>query len=133
MEHGLALVIIQINFIIGHKMKAKFKILPGNVLFTIWANDTINIIEVKEIMEKMLIYIEKYGLIKYIDDISKCEVNWEEADKWIIGDWYERALTMGVVKNALIVKKGVDMNHIDDQCEIKSFNELKDALIWIYT
>lgn len=113
-------------------MKATITVLPGNVLYTQWHKGPIVLHEVKEIMEEMLLYLQQYPIKKYIDDISTCEVDWPEADQWIIHDWYPRALQLGVTKNALIVAKGVNMAHVDEQCEIKSFNTLKEATAWIY-
>ncbi len=113
-------------------MKATLKILPGNVLFTQWHSGPIVYTEVQEIMELMLRYMQAYPIKKYIDDISTCRVDWPEADKWIIDDWYPRALQLGVTKNALLVAPKVNMAHVDEQCEIKSFYNMPSALAWIY-
>lgn len=119
------------NYIIGPDMKAQMKILDGNVLYTKWAEGKIELHEVKAIMEEMLNLMSQHSIIRYIDDISKCIVDWKEADKWIVNDWYERALKLGVVKNALIVSPPENMQHVDEQCEIKSFNSFDDALNWV--
>lgn len=113
-------------------MKAKFTMLEGNVLLTEWNAETLTIDEVKEIMEHMLVLMRQNKVKLYIDDISQCKVDWKEADKWIVGDWYERALALGVVKNALILAPPENMSHVDDQCEIRSFKSLEDALVWIH-
>jgi hypothetical protein len=113
-------------------MKAEFEILEGNILFTDWHEGPMTIDEVKVIMEEMLVIMEREGVLKYIDDISKCEVDWKVADEWIVGDWFERALALGVVKNALIVPVGTEMSHDGEQCTIRSFNSMEDALKWIH-
>ena len=114
-------------------MKAQIKVLENNVLCTKWNAEKLSISDVKEIMEEMLLYMMQYPIKKYVDDISECEVDWDAADKWIVKDWFERALKLGVTKNALIVKAGIEMSHDGDQCQIKSFNQLDEALSWIYT
>jgi hypothetical protein len=113
-------------------MKAQFQILEGNILHTDWDAGPITTPEVMEVMELMLVLMQLHGVTKYIDDISRCQVDWKEADIWIVGDWYERALALGVVKNALIVAPPENMGHVDNQCEIRSFNSLEDALVWIH-
>ena len=112
-------------------LKADFEIIEHNTLLTKWSKGIILLNEVKDIMEHMLLLIEKNNMIHYIDDISECEVDWVEADIWIVNDWYPRALALNVKKNALIVPDGIIMEHKDDQCEIKSFNNLEKAIIWI--
>lgn len=112
-------------------MKADFKIIESNVLLTTWHNGPLALHEVKEIMERMLVIIKENNIKQYIDDISECDVDWEEADKWIVNDWYVRALKLGVEKNALIVPQGVVMQHKDEQCEIKSFSDYDTAMNWV--
>lgn len=112
-------------------LKAEFEIISSNILLTKWSEGIIYLNEVRDIMEHMLLLIKQHNIIHYIDDISECDVDWEEADIWIVNDWYPRALALKVKKNALIVPEGVKMEHKDEQCEIKSFNNLDTAIEWI--
>lgn len=112
-------------------VKADFKILKEKILFTKWHRGEMTLDEVKVIMEEILVALKKNNIKYYVDDISECNVDWEKADKWIVSDWYPRALKLNVRKNALIVSPGIVMAHKDDQCEIRSFYETKSALEWI--
>lgn len=113
-------------------MKTEIKILANNILYSNWSSDEFSFNDIKENLEKILLYLQKYPLQKYIENIKESVADWETADKkWIIPNWYPRVQKTSIKKYAIIVKRPLCHNHKDAYCELKSFYTFEEALKWV--